>query len=357
MRERIAQILKIVCLALALLLVIQLIRAGYRANPLAGVTIPEVPSLPPDTNASPAVAIKGPIKSGTNSPVSGMASNAPAAALATNTPALGTNAIVHRKSKPTGSNETAAAAAAEPDSTNQTPTVDSQTNIVGAASAGTNVVARHKLSEPASNSAPPALGSESLVTNNPVTNSSTSVAANTNLAMPPNTNVFTSVIADTNVVIPKIAGGTNAAVMELGKTNGTNAALAKAARRPPTMPPQMMGMMGGPGAAKAAKLPPEIQARVDRVVESEIFAPINHPMPMALLGIAGNVAFLRTPSGQTGMVKEGAALGEIKLLRIGINRVLVEQDGQQKELMIFSGLGGESLLPKPIVTSDETTKH
>jgi hypothetical protein len=57
------------------------------------------------------------------------------------------------------------------------------------------------------------------------------------------------------------------------------------------------------------------------------------------------------------MVKEGDALGEIKLLRIGINRVLVEQDGQQKELMIFSGLGGESLLPKPTATSDETTKH
>ena len=80
-------------------------------------------------------------------------------------------------------------------------------------------------------------------------------------------------------------------------------------------------------------------------------------MPMALLGIAGKLAFLRSPSGQTGMVKEGEDLGEIKLLRIGINRVLVEQDGQPKELMIFSGLGGESLLPKPTVTSDETTKN
>jgi hypothetical protein len=121
----------------------------------------------------------------------------------------------------------------------------------------------------------------------------------------------------------------------------------------------MMGgpMIGGPGGSKAAKLPPEIQARVDRVVESEILAPVNHPMPMALLGIAGKSAFLRSPSGQTGLVKEGEDLGEIKLLRIGINRVLVEQDGQQKELMIFSGLGGESLLPKSTVTSDETTKN
>ena len=75
------------------------------------------------------------------------------------------------------------------------------------------------------------------------------------------------------------------------------------------------------------------------------------------MGIAGQSAFLRAPSGQTGLVKEGEDLGDIKLLRIGTNRVLVEQDGKKQELMIFSGLGGESLLPKPNETSDETTKH
>jgi hypothetical protein len=66
------------------------------------------------------------------------------------------------------------------------------------------------------------------------------------------------------------------------------------------------------------------------------------------------VAFLRTANGQTGLVKEGDSLGDLKLLRIGINRVLVEQDGQKKELMIFSGYGGESLLPKQNETSNET---
>ncbi len=68
---------------------------------------------------------------------------------------------------------------------------------------------------------------------------------------------------------------------------------------------------------------------------------------MALLGIAGDVAFLRAPSGQTGMVKEGDTLGELKLLKIGINRVLVEEAGQQKELTMFEGFGSSSLLPKP----------
>jgi hypothetical protein len=101
-----------------------------------------------------------------------------------------------------------------------------------------------------------------------------------------------------------------------------------------------------PDAKKTPELPPVIQARLDRIVDSEILAPVMHPMPMGLLGIAGDVAFLRAPSGQTGLVKEGDNLGGIKLLRIGINRVLVEEQGQKQELMIFSGFGGDSLLPK-----------
>lgn len=106
------------------------------------------------------------------------------------------------------------------------------------------------------------------------------------------------------------------------------------------------------GQAKAVPLAPEIQARIDRITESEILGPQMHPMPMALLGIAGGDAFLRAPSGQTGMIKPGESLGEIKLLRIGINRVLIEQDGQQKELTIFSGMGGETL-----ISNDTATPH
>jgi hypothetical protein len=33
------------------------------------------------------------------------------------------------------------------------------------------------------------------------------------------------------------------------------------------------------------------------------------------------------------------------LLRIGINRVLVEENGEKKELRLFAGMGGETLLP------------
>ena len=92
------------------------------------------------------------------------------------------------------------------------------------------------------------------------------------------------------------------------------------------------------------ELPPEIQTRLDRIIDSEIIAPVMRPLPMALLGIAGTDVFLRAANGQTGLIKEGEELGGIKLVRIGINRVLVEQQGEQKELTIFSGLGSESLL-------------
>ena len=98
---------------------------------------------------------------------------------------------------------------------------------------------------------------------------------------------------------------------------------------------------------KPADLAPAVLARVDKITDSEILGPIIRPLPMALLGIAGNVAFLRATNGQTGLVKEGDELSGIKLLRIGTNRVLVEQDGEKKELTIFSGYGSESLLPKP----------
>jgi hypothetical protein len=118
----------------------------------------------------------------------------------------------------------------------------------------------------------------------------------------------------------------------------TNLAPAAKTAGPHSGPPQPM-------RSKNADLPPAVQARVDRVVESEILGPFIRPMPMALLGIAGDDAFLRAPDGQTGMVKEGADLGAIKLLRIGTNRVLVEENGEKKELTLFAGMGGESLLP------------
>jgi len=103
---------------------------------------------------------------------------------------------------------------------------------------------------------------------------------------------------------------------------------------------------GSPRGRQAAALPPALQSRIDRIVESELLAPVMHPLPMALLGIAGDCAFLRSANGQTGLVKAGDSLDDLKLLQIGTNRVLVEQAGRKQELMIFAGYGGDSLMPK-----------
>lgn len=97
---------------------------------------------------------------------------------------------------------------------------------------------------------------------------------------------------------------------------------------------------------KEPNIPPAVQARVERITQSEILGPVQRPLPMALLGIAGRDAFLRAPNGQTGLLKEGEELGGVKLLRIAHNRVLIEHDGQKKELTMFSGFGSETLIPK-----------
>lgn len=121
----------------------------------------------------------------------------------------------------------------------------------------------------------------------------------------------------------------------------------------PGMP--MMGMMPGmPGGrpGKPVELPPKVKAGVDFIVSSELLGPVPRPLPMALLGIAGKDVFFRAPNGQTGLLSEGGEMGGAKLLQIGTNRILIEHEGQKKELMLFSGYGGDSLMP----TNKETPK-
>ena len=160
---------------------------------------------------------------------------------------------------------------------------------------------------------------------------------------------------------------TNSAVKKDTNAPPTNAAPATAmppemglppgVTLPPgvSMPPGMaMAMRGGPGGrlsrgggGGASDLPSDVQALVEKIKTSQILGPDIKPPPMALLGIAGKDVFLRAPSGQTGMIREGEELGGVKLLRVGTNRVLIEHEKQQKELIIFEGIGGESLVPKP----------
>lgn len=114
---------------------------------------------------------------------------------------------------------------------------------------------------------------------------------------------------------------------------------------------QLPGAIGF--SSPKATVAPAVQASIDRITDSEILGPVVRPLPMALLGIAGQMAFLRTPNGVTGLVKAGDELGGIKLLRIGVNRVLIEENGQPKELTIFGGIGGESLITNSVHSSNE----
>lgn len=113
-------------------------------------------------------------------------------------------------------------------------------------------------------------------------------------------------------------------------------------QKPTNSPPRASRSAGTP----KSDLSPAVQARVDKIVQSEILGAVVRPLPMALLGIAGKDAFIRGADGQTGLVREGEEFGTLKVLRIGTNRVLVEYEGQKKELILFSGFGSETLLPK-----------
>ena len=131
---------------------------------------------------------------------------------------------------------------------------------------------------------------------------------------------------------------TNAIAITNAPAGSTNAAGAKP---PSTRPPR-----SGPGGPPKLNVPADIQALLDKIKQSQLFGPEVKPPPMALLGIAGKDVFLRGPNGQTGLIREGEELGGAKLIRIGTNRVLIEHEGRQQELMIFSGFGSETLLEK-----------
>jgi hypothetical protein len=343
MRERAPQILKIICLCLAAWLAWELVKIGRDVNPLGQASIPDVPTLPADTNAPPAVANRP-------SPLPG--TNVMAAAIGAHSPVVAgdTNATPRKRVRASGTNGLANAADSGPATSGSATNLAASTNVATSPATNTSVtviadtnastVAMPKAAR--SNEAPTVAFSVSQ------TNLS---GSNVSGALPANAHVSVS-----NLTIANLPGDTNL-VSGSVRTNLTNSSIARTSgARPPNA--AAAAISGSPGGRKpAAALAPEIQARVDRVYESEIFAPIAHPVPMALLGIAGKVAFLRGPNGQTGMVKEGEDLGEVKLLQIGMNRVLVEQDGKKQELMIFAGLGGQSLLTKTNDASNETTKN
>jgi hypothetical protein len=309
MPERTGQILKLACLALAAWLVCKLAGVALRAGSLARVAIPALPTLASDTNA-PA----GDRDGATHATKS--------AATATNPPAGPvTNALTSKTVTNAGSNLVAAV---------QTPGPARPAN-----GATTSFTARVALPAASTNAIVPAIASHAVAATG--SNASSSASA---------TNDPASAGLTTNLSGDATNPASNALARAGAGRKGTDAPPPGAmAMTGPRVWPALPGMPGKP----PPPLPPEIKARVDRIYESQLLGQIIR-VPLSLLGIAGDFAIIRTPTGQTGLVKEGDSVGDVKLLRIGINRVLVEQGGQKKELMIFNGFGGTSLL-----TNENTT--
>jgi hypothetical protein len=303
MHNRREWVLKLACLVLGALLAFQLTRFILVGDPAKGLVIPALPSLPPEletqtakaTNApaaktTNASAIQGSAKAGTNSSTTAIQSNAP--------------------------------------------------SLTDVKKSGVETQSVVKASE-----------TNSFLTNKPASQTNSFVAATANKTQAGNSEsnvsaASNSIIAPGNIPGPLASAGqgTNVTNNLAGTKTGTNAnSLNTSVKTNAALAGRMM-MPGMPGG-KPPELPADIKERVDRIVQGEILGQVMRPMPMALLGIAGPHAFLRSPEGQTGMIKEGETLGKLKLLRIGNNRVLVEEEGEKKELSIFAGLGSETLMP------------
>lgn len=318
MRNRLDLILKCACYALAALLVWQLAHIFLRVHLLAQVSVPQLPSLASNTQTNNAQ----PTTTRTNSPHPNTSTR-----LGSNTPAKSssTNSEPPVKASSTNTNKLAGSPAT---ATNR------------------NTTAKTQLAEPGTNSvsAPSkATGSNTLASVNSGTNNATTRSHTAGENHAESASSTNSVSTNSSAALALSAKGTNARPHPAAVASNLPSSRA-AARLAHTMPHGFRPPHRK--SAKLAELPPAIQARIARITDSEILAPVIHPMPMALLGIAGDFAFLRASNGQTGLVKEGDKLGDLKLLRIGINRVLVEEGGQKKELTIFSGYGGKTLLPE-----------
>jgi len=355
MRDRTELLLRCLCYALAAGLVVELAFAAKRANPLAGVAIPVLPSLPGAKTNAPAGGEgrgqraegrgQGPGARGeTNAPERGDLTRGGSNAVArvaqggSNAPGRGlrgissTNLPTPEMSEAPGTN---GASPASTGASNLPPTggiVATESNAAPAVAVTTNVNRRSARGR---------------------------LAGSTNSARTNGGAMTATVAGDTNGMTPEVlarmqrggAVGKNALLASAGAP-GTNVSRGRGETNDLAAGRRAGGMAGG--GRGAAPLDPPVLARVNKVRDSELFGPVMHPQPIGLAGIAGDYAFLRMPSGQPAMVKEGESQEGIKLVRIGINRVLIEQDGKQSELMIFEGYGGESLMPKPDLSTNST---
>ncbi|MBN2490882.1 MAG: hypothetical protein JXQ29_08540 [Planctomycetes bacterium] len=100
---------------------------------------------------------------------------------------------------------------------------------------------------------------------------------------------------------------------------------------------------GAGGEAGANELPHAFGPIAERQLFGAAAPPTAHPV--VLEGIAHDWVFLRSPRGRAGLVRVGESLDGVKVLELGWNRVVVEVEGERKELVMHQGLGGGA--PRP----------
>jgi hypothetical protein len=102
------------------------------------------------------------------------------------------------------------------------------------------------------------------------------------------------------------------------------------------------------GSKEAGAAPVPLPEKYKAIDSSGILglAPQKKEAPPVLLGIAGDSAFIAAPDGARGIVREGGEFHGVKVLRLDINRALIEYKGKVEELTMFSGLGSTPLLPR-----------
>lgn len=113
---------------------------------------------------------------------------------------------------------------------------------------------------------------------------------------------------------------------------------------------------GPVGADSESKPADELRPEVRRVVDSALFGVAPPPPPPAppsgpkkpelpkLQGIGAEFAILEIPGKGVHMIRAGTEKEGVKVVAIAINRVLIEVDGEKKELTIHSGFGSDPLL-------------
>ena len=90
----------------------------------------------------------------------------------------------------------------------------------------------------------------------------------------------------------------------------------------------------------------QVATSIKIMKKSGLFGSPPKPRQSVLIGIVGDMAIIQTGSGGSKTMSIGETYQNVKLLKLDINRALIEENGKTRELTLHSGIGSESLMQK-----------